>query len=99
MIQMINKGQSPNLRHVTRTHRVDLDWLFGRVTLDHSIFIKYVRTNDQLEDISIKGMFTTMQWQSFLHLWRKPYPSLLLLALVCVDTGCLVRDLGVLFCS
>ena len=27
VIQMINKGRSPNLRHVTRTHRVDLDWL------------------------------------------------------------------------
>ena len=30
-IQRINKGRSPNLRHVTRTHRVDLDWLSERV--------------------------------------------------------------------
>ena len=29
-IQMINKGRSPNLRHVTRTLRVDLDWQFER---------------------------------------------------------------------
>ena len=28
VIHMINEGRSPNPRHVTRTHRVDLDWLF-----------------------------------------------------------------------
>ena len=28
VIQMINKGRSPNLRHVTRMHRVELYWLF-----------------------------------------------------------------------
>ena len=28
VIQMINKGRSPNRWHVTRTHRIDLDWLF-----------------------------------------------------------------------
>ena len=44
MIQMINKGRSSNLRHVTRTHRVDLDCLFGRVSLDHFILSKFVRT-------------------------------------------------------
>ena len=54
---MINQGRSPNLRHVTRTHRVDWDWLFERVNLDRSILIKYVRKSDQLT----KGMFTTMQ--------------------------------------
>ena len=37
VIQMINKGRSLHLRHVTRTHRVDLDWLFERMNLDHSI--------------------------------------------------------------
>ena len=28
--QRINEGRSPNLRCITRTHRVDLDWLFER---------------------------------------------------------------------
>ena len=27
VIQMINRGRSPNLRHVTRTHRVELVWI------------------------------------------------------------------------
>ena len=31
VFQMINKGRSQNLRHVTRMHRVDMDYLFERV--------------------------------------------------------------------
>ena len=34
VIKMIMKGRSPTMRHVSRTHRVALDWLFGRTTLD-----------------------------------------------------------------
>ena len=30
VIKMIIKGKSPTMRHVSRTHRVSLDWLFGR---------------------------------------------------------------------
>ena len=41
VVQMVNKGRSPNLRHVTRTHNVDLDWLLERVNLDHSILTQY----------------------------------------------------------
>ena len=29
-IKMITKGRSPTMRHVSRAHRVALDWLFGR---------------------------------------------------------------------
>ena len=31
VIKMILKGRSPTMRHVSRTHRVALDWLFDRV--------------------------------------------------------------------
>ena len=34
VIKMIIKGRSPTMRHVSRTHRVDLDWLFDRIKLD-----------------------------------------------------------------
>ena len=34
VIQMIIKGRSPTMRHVSRTHRVALDWLFDRINLD-----------------------------------------------------------------
>ena len=31
MIRMIIKGRSPTMRHVSRAHRVALDWFFGRI--------------------------------------------------------------------
>ena len=34
VIKMIIKGRSPTMRHVSRTHRVALDWLFDRSNVD-----------------------------------------------------------------
>ena len=34
VIKMIIKGRSPTMRHVSRTHRVALDWLFDRINLN-----------------------------------------------------------------
>ena len=34
VIKMIIKGRSPTMRHVSRTHRVALDWLFDSINLD-----------------------------------------------------------------
>ena len=34
VIRMIIKGRSPTMRHVSRTHRVALHWLFDRINLD-----------------------------------------------------------------
>ena len=50
MIKMIIKGRSPTMRHVSRTHRVALDWLFDRINLDPKIQIKYIDTKNQLAD-------------------------------------------------
>ena len=47
VIEMIIKGRSPTMRHVSRTHRVALDWLFDRINLK------------QLADILTKGKFHT----------------------------------------
>ena len=33
VIKIITKGSSPTMRHVSRTHRVALDWLFDRIDL------------------------------------------------------------------
>ena len=51
VIKMIIKGRSPTMRHVSRTHRVALDWLFDRINLDSKIQIKYIDTKNQLADI------------------------------------------------
>ena len=37
VIKMIIEGRSPTMRHVSRTHRVALDWLFDRINLDPKI--------------------------------------------------------------
>ena len=37
VIKMIIKGRSPTMRHVSRTHKVALDWLFDRINLDSKI--------------------------------------------------------------
>ena len=34
VIKMIIKGRSPTMRHVSRTHRVALDWLFDRINFE-----------------------------------------------------------------
>ena len=34
VIKMVIKGTSRTMRHVSRTHRVSLDWLFDRINLD-----------------------------------------------------------------
>ena len=57
VIKMITKGRSPTMRHVSRTHRVALDWLFDRINLDPKIQIKYIDTKNQLADILTKGNF------------------------------------------
>ena len=46
------------MRHVSRTHRVALDWLFDEINLDPKIQIKYIDTKNQLADILSKGNFT-----------------------------------------
>ena len=69
MIKMIIKGRSPTMRHVSRTHRVALDWLFDRINLDSKIQIKYIDTKNQLADIVTKGNFTRDEWNHLLNLF------------------------------
>ena len=59
VIKMIIKGRSPTLRHVSRTHRVALDWLFDRINLDSEIQIRYIDTKQQLADTLTKRYFRT----------------------------------------
>ena len=66
VIKMIIKGRSPTMRHVLRTHRVALDWLFDRINLDPKIQIKYIDTKNQLADTLTKGNFTREEWNHLL---------------------------------
>ena len=69
VIKMIIKGRSPTMRHVSRTHRVALDWLFDRINLDHKIQIKYIDTKKQLADMLTNGNFTRDEWNHLLCLF------------------------------
>ena len=80
VIKMIIKGRSPTMRHVSRTHRVALDWLFDRINLDSKIQIRCIDTKRQLADILTKGNFTRDEWNNLLHLFNIG-PSTLLDAL------------------
>ena len=69
-IKMIIKGRSPMMRHVSRTHRVALDWLFDRINLDPKIQVKYVDTKDQLADLLTKESFSRDEWNHLLRLFN-----------------------------
>ena len=70
VIKMIIKGRSPTMRHVSRTHRVTLDWLFDRINLDPRFPIKFIDTKNQLADMLTKGNFTRDEWNHLLCLFN-----------------------------
>ena len=80
VIKMCLKGRSPALRHVSRTHRVNLDWLIERIKIDPGIQMKYVGTNQQLADMLTKASFTVQKWDGMLKMHQigkpgKPMPD------------------------
>ena len=68
VIKIIIKGRSPKMRHVSRTHKVALDWLFDRINLDTKIQIRYIDTKHQVADILTKVNFTRDEKNNLLHL-------------------------------
>ena len=70
VIMMIIKGRRPTTRHVSRTHRVALDWLLHRINLDTKIQIKYIDSKNQLADILTKRNFTRDEWNHLLSLFN-----------------------------
>jgi hypothetical protein len=68
VIKMCQKQRSPNMRHVSRTHRVDLDWLFERISFDDAITMTWVNTKQQAADIFTKGSFSEATWKTLLGL-------------------------------
>ena len=58
------------MRHVSRTHRVALDWLFDRINLDPKIQITYIDPKNQLADLLTEGNFTRDEWNHLLCLFN-----------------------------
>ena len=64
------------MRHMARTLRIDLDWIFERIMEDPSITIKFIPTKMQLADILTKATFTVQQWNALLMLIQtRPYTT------------------------
>ena len=61
IIRIIKKGRSPNLRHVSRIHRVDVDWLSERINVDNAMSIRYGRATEQLAESLTNGAFAPVQ--------------------------------------
>ena len=68
MIRMISKSRSSDMRHVSRTHRVDLDRSFDQINLDQAIKIKYVNTNQQFADVLPQGSLSQDRWTQLTQL-------------------------------
>ena len=58
------------MRHVSRTHRVVLDWSFDRINWDPTIQIKYTDTQNQFADMLTKGNFTRDELNHLLCLFN-----------------------------
>ena len=60
--------------HISRTHRVTMDWLFDRQNLDAGIQIKHVHTSKQIADIltearsRVEGGHSWRTWSQLTHL-------------------------------
>ena len=68
VIKMIIKGRSPTMRHVSKSHRVALDWMLDRINLDSKTQIRHIDTKHQLADILTEGNFTRDEWNNLLQL-------------------------------
>ena len=63
------------MRHVSRTHRVALDWLFDRINSDPKIQIKCIDSKNQLADTFTKGNFTRDEWNHLFCLFNTSHFS------------------------
>ena len=67
--KLLSKSRRPSARHVTRTHRVDLDWLCERVNHDGTVSVKYDNMKDQIADILTKERFAVQEWTTLIHVF------------------------------
>ena len=65
VFKMIIERRSLTMRHVSRTHRVALDWSIDQINLDFEFQIKDIKTKNQLADMLTKGNFTRDMQASF----------------------------------
>ena len=67
VIKIVSKQRSMALRHVSRTHRVCLDWTF-EIMKNDSVSMRYVNTKYQIADMMTKAFTKKDAWQYLLDL-------------------------------
>ena len=77
------------MRHVSRTHRVSLDWLLDRINLDPKIQIRYIDTKHQMVDVLTKEDLTRDERNNLLYLFNISHFSSL----------CSAKNLSLLSCT
>ena len=65
VIKIIKKCRSVALRHLPRTHKIDVTWLF-EVCDAPEIQLRYVKTDCQIADLMTKGFQSPDKWSSLL---------------------------------
>jgi len=67
VIKLVKKARSMALRHLPRTHRIDINWLF-EVCAHPRVIMKYVNTKQQCADLMTKALNNPQTWQHLLEL-------------------------------
>ena len=62
-LQILKSGKNPALRHVARTHRVNLAWRSEVFRKSDQMSIEYCRTAEQAADIMTKGFTNPETWK------------------------------------
>jgi len=79
VIKILLKGRTSALRHLPRTHKINLDWLV-EVIRSEQINIRYCKTTAQLADMMTKHFTKPDLWAELLficqvHLSSEPIPD------------------------
>ena len=67
-IQIVKIQKNPTLRHLNRTHRVNVSWLCEVFKNLKEVEIKYCKTDDMAAGIFTKAFANPIQWNAALDL-------------------------------
>jgi hypothetical protein len=67
VIKIIKKARSMALRHLPRTHRIDVHWLF-EVCSNPRVRMLYVNTKQQVADLMTKALNNPQTWEHLLDI-------------------------------
>ena len=68
VIKIVRKGRSMALRHLQRTHRINLDWTYAVFKEIRGAHLLHVGTKDQAADVLTKGFANAVLWASLMFL-------------------------------